>query len=309
MPPKHLKTFEEVCESKCIKPDTISKLHSQEYDSIQAVGTLTEGQIDNFDISPAQKGLLKKWVFDLQKPTGSGSVSKDRNVSNEDLKKDQDLNQDINRRLRDLGLLDGASDDEEDEQAAVTVRGKKGSGRNKTMTDMIRHEISWPHYYVFRGPTRSAAAYDNLTIQEFVYGMLCMLQEAKPETQPHMHTLFQELMVDAMEYPWPQVRSFNGVLFQLMEQGRFAWGDPTQPLREQYLRAPAHSHTPAQHKPAYCGPFQSGQCPETAQEHNSPRGMVQHICAYCLRVAGKACAHPEYVCKRKVANQPPEHRQ
>lgn len=317
MPPNK-KTFEELAEAKNIKPDTLKTLLEGDYDSVAAVTTLTGDQINELKCSPAQKGLLKKWVEELNsKPAHSASKKAGASkVSMADLRADESLLDQVDKRLKDLGLTDGESDSEDSPQPK---KGKISSGRSKTVADVVCRHVQWPHYYIFRGHDRQTAQYDNLTLPEFVYGFLCMIQEAKSDTQPALIEHLAAMMADAREYPWPSVRNFNGVIMQLYEQDRFEWGENTSSLREHYLRIPA----PAQDKPQlqvanvtrpprtritpalqYCGPFQSGMCRETADEHDSPRGTVHHICAFCLKKAGKPCAHPEVICKRKNYTQP-----
>ena len=44
---------------------------------------------------------------------------------------------------------------------------------SKTIQDIVIREIDWPQYHVYRGVDRRPASYEDLNIQEFVYGVLC----------------------------------------------------------------------------------------------------------------------------------------
>lgn len=306
------KGFDETAEAKGLKPDTITCLKEQEYDTALAVATLTLDQIDQMKISPAQKGLLRVWVSELntksKKPASAPAAAASKAQSSiEDIRKDQALSEEVTRRLQKLGLIEETSDD--DEQLPTLSGKKQSSGRNKTVADLVKKSVSWPHFYIFRGLNRTPAAYDDLTVQELVFGTLSYIKESKSDMKDAIQEHLRSIMADAMEYPWPLVRSYHGVLLQLIEQGRFSWGQSTQEIREQYLRSPTLYQPPHQQPHAqysvtgavqYCAPFQSGSCSEAGPQHMSQRGLVHHVCAFCLKKAGKSCAHPESACKRKL---------
>ncbi len=49
------------------------------------------------------------------------------------------------------------------------------SGRDKTALDAVFHELDWPHFYVSTTAHRPAT-YDGLSVEEFVYGYLCVVE-------------------------------------------------------------------------------------------------------------------------------------
>ena len=163
------------------------------------------------------------------------------------LQSDQQLSTKVKRRMADLNLLGESSAEEEEEgrgkaAAASTpanrrIRGKK-SGRAKTAHDIVVKDLDWPHYYIYRGPKRTAAEY--LTVQEFGYGFLCQLIDGHQSEQTAAAMLaahLRELMRDAMEFPWASVRSFHGILMAEMEMDRTNWDDDEliQRLRTMYV--------------------------------------------------------------------------
>jgi hypothetical protein len=62
---KSKKSFEEIAELKNIKADTVSALKALDYDSVAAVTTLLPFEVSALTISPAQKGLMRAWVQEL----------------------------------------------------------------------------------------------------------------------------------------------------------------------------------------------------------------------------------------------------
>jgi len=296
-----------LAEAKGLKPDTVTGLQELEYDSVLAVSTLTEDQIAGFKFSQAQKGILGRWVDELNTKHTKTTLTR---FSNEDRK--DDLQSQVDKRLRQLGLTDDEDTDDEDKMSSV--KGKQHtSGRNKTVSDVIKKCINWPHFYVFRGINRTPATYDNLSLPEFVYGTMCQIKDAKPEEAAALQDQLRNLMADAMKYNWELVRSYHGMLLQMIEQGRFSWGQDTTFLREQNLRAPLPTNIQTntqQHQDRavfFCAGYQTGACYEVAAEHDSNQGTVHHVCAYCLRRAGKSCYHPEMDCKRKSYDRQNEH--
>ena len=154
---------------------------------------------------------------------------------------------------------------------------------------------------------------------EFVFGYTEMMNSPHidPSIRGHMMNFLQVLMEDTNVRPWPQVRHFHMVIIQAMEAGQITWGDADRILaiQRQHVRTgmPAQptppprrvvntSRTPSSGiTPMYCPLYQTNAC-ERPTDHDSPRGFVQHICAYCLRATGRAInSHGEQDCRRRKA--------
>ncbi len=189
-----------------------------------------------------------------------------------------------------------------------TARGKK-SGRARTADDTVSNDIDWPHFYVYQGAERRAAKYEDLNVQEFVFGYLQCVLSQTPDVQVYMYKHLSELMRDAMDYTWPTVRNYHSIILHHMETGRLAWHqrDDIQELRRLYSQraappppaAPPNQATPSPIQgPIFCLPFQRGACSHQG-DHQTNRGPVHHVCAYCLKKTGKTFPHAESDCRRK----------
>ena len=146
-----------------------------------------------------------------------------------------------------------------------------------------------------------------------------------PTERLHMLSLLRILMDDASVRPWPQVRHLHMTIIQAMEAGQLAWGDTEGMLaiQRQHSRTPqtALYSAPSQPvrraatstltannvvTPLFCGPFQANAC-DRQTDHESPRGFVHHICAFCLRATGRAISsHSEADCRRKKQADEPK---
>ena len=94
-----------------------------------------------------------------------------------------------------------------------------------------------------------------------------------------------------------------------MEAGRITWADEDniQDLRHLYCQrfvrstpsAPSHAAPNMTKGPLFCLSFQNDKCPFNG-DHNTTRGRVRHICAYCLRIQGVAFKHSETTCRCKA---------
>lgn len=223
-----------------------------------------------------------------------------------------DLDAKVRQRMKTLLLLsdsdesDGGSDSEKSRRSHR--KGKK-SGRARTADDYVLHEIDWPHLHVYRGASRTPAKFEELSVQEFAFGyMACVHGKGVDSTQRAlMLRHFQALMQDAMEFSWEATRNCHGIILAQMEMGRLSWEDSDQlhELRRIYAQK-APSTTSAPHKrsggkdgPLFCVPFQEGKCTQQ-EDHDTARGLVKHICAFCLKATGSVYPHPEFKCRRKM---------
>ena len=232
----------------------------------------------------------------------------------------------IRARMQALGLQqnDTGSQDDDWEVAgagAPPPQGKKPlkSGAFIQAQHDVLVQFDFPHKHVLRGAGRPAPLALNLTQAEFVYGYQEMMDDPhlEPVVRTHMSSFLKILMEDVNLRPWAQVRHFHMTVIQSMEAGQLQWGetDKILAIQRQHVRGSmtGQSFTPAPRRiptarpvpvPAgapmlYCAAFQSNSC-EKPTDHDSPRGYLQHICAYCLRITGKAfSSHGEADCRRK----------
>ena len=241
--------------------------------------------------------------------TESESVGGDIGLpSTKTLRKDGTLQSKVADRLSKLKSLSHLlrSDDDDSESDSEIPTGKekrkgKKSGRLVTADHIIVKRVDWPHFHVYRGADRSPASYKDLTIQEFVYGFLCSLEETKRQTsKEHMLCHLKELMEDAIQYGWPSVRNYHGILLHQFELNKITWMDTAeiQKLRRRYVHQPVPFNRVPK-GPLFCLSFQEHKCTQ-AKDHDSSRGFVKHICAYCLKNNGKEHRHAESDCRQKA---------
>ena len=189
------------------------------------------------------------------------------------------------------------------------------SGATMTARDKVVKRMDWPHFYVFRPVGQGAAVYDELALTEFVFGYIAILNNPLVSRGDHERMLWhlQTLMLDAGRYPWPQVRRFHEIVVHHMETGDITWADTgrIRELHELYAGSPAVSQgsyapkasgvSPRPKQVQFCSAFQTNTC-ESHADHDSPRGYLRHVCAYCMRVVKNSPAFPhgEFQCERKA---------
>ena len=146
--------------------------------------------------------------------------------------------------------------------------------------------------------------YDELTIPEFVLGYTQAARKETKSTQKHMRDHLEEMMEDAMDFQWTNVRHANGVWLNTLEQGLATWSDRKERkrIRAKFAQTGeiARGELEKSYK-RYCYPYQMGTCSHKA-DHDTPRGKVHHICANCWRISGIAETHPDTECTKHPKN-------
>ena len=116
---------------------------------------------------------------------------------------DQRIADALSNRLVQLGL-----DDSDHSSESAKKKGKK-SGVSRTVEDQVLREIDWPHLYVYRGQDRKPATYNDLTLAEFIFGYISMIDNPRNilDKELMLQTL-RNMMLDTTQYGWVQVRNF-----------------------------------------------------------------------------------------------------
>ena len=193
---------------------------------------------------------------------------------------------------------------------SLKVRGSRKSGRNQTSEASVVNTVNWPHHNVYKGKRLTPAVYDQLSIEEFLFGYMEIVTSSttKKKVRKIMITHLRDLMQDTVDYCWESVRNFHGVLLMEMERDRITWTDKKriQKLRRQLAQCyPSpdsyeDNDTPRPVTSAsdtiYCPAFQSGTCSE-----ETDHGGVRHVCAFCLKVRHRVYQHAEKDCQAKAA--------
>ncbi len=260
-------------------------------------------------------------------PAAEGSEDEDpTDATPRSLLQDNSLQNKVHARLADLHVAMDDSDSDDPESQRPTARNSAGKhpkrlGRAKTADDIIIHEIDWPHFYIFRGPDRRPAKYEDLSLAEFVSGYLSMVIEGRESraTKDRMLTHLRELMQDACDYNWVSLRNYHTILMSHFEMDRIYWGnmEAIQQLRQSYAQkylqgAPVATRVDGRNdisgrswsggnNMTYCMPYQQGAC-QLGEDHKPPRGfLARHICAFCIHETGRPYRHQEKECRRKAA--------
>ncbi len=254
--------------------------------------------------------------------------------TSESLRQDPRLMKKIAQRMRELNLLqhgrdsgesnsssdESSEDEDKSHRKSARHRKKKGkpqrSGRVRTTEEVIMHDVEWPHFHVYRGAALQPAVYDDIHVDEFVYGYLQDALELRDGSKKrHMLQHLADLMGDSLEYGWESARNSHGIVLQKMEVGKLSWRSARDVARTRAkfsrLRPAATTPTTSGHGkggkqesfkgPLFCVPFQDGQCKHHG-DHSSNHGHVTHICAFCCK-QGFAYRHPEAECRKKVGHQ------
>ena len=223
----------------------------------------------------------------------------------QDLRRDYAIGREVNRRLAEMGLQD--DDDNLPRNSSQRKRGKR-SGAARTVQDSV--DIDWPYFHIYTQPGEEAMTYERLSIPEFVYGYLHMVDQPEAKLDRRvMWDLLKAMMEDATEYPWPNVRNFFWVAGSHVENDRMKWSDGAT---IQHLRAKhAQKHEVIVKKPATnaaqtgklrsCALYQKEQCAEK-RDHMG----LKHMCAFCYRTKSTPYPHPEKDCRRKTTEEQPK---
>ena len=126
----------------------------------------------------------------------------------------------------------------------------------------------------------------------------------------NLRVLQEEIIYDLRELEFSAVRRSVRTIFLQVEQGVLGWGDHAaiKELRNLELaRALRERPTTTQgaagekdNKPILvCFPYQRNECSVKGQSHQSTRGLLYHVCQYCLTTTGNKFYHPESDCRRK----------
>ena len=236
------------------------------------------------------------------------------------LQADSELQERVRHKMRtiagDESSSDSSSESESDEPKAKKSKkeDKKGkkSGRSRTANDKVVKEVDWPHLYVYKGQNRKPAAYEDLTLAEFSYGVLCQITSKKTgkKTKEHLLLHLKDLLEDTMEYGFDGPKSFHAALLTEFEQDRMSWGDEhtIQRMRMQYSQKTTRYNP---NKRAVeendlkdrriCSAYSNGYCKED-RAHKSAGGMLlHHICAKCYNSKGLFRRHSQSQCPQYVS--------
>ena len=231
----------------------------------------------------------------------TGDIPADMNVpSVSELRRDYVLGREVNRRLAEMDIADDSADAQR--TGAQRPRGKR-SGAARTVQDSIIHDIDWPHFHIYTPPGAEAMTFERLTVAEFTFGFLQMVDQPDAKfNRAIMWDLLKDIMEDAVEYPWANVRNFYWVVGNQVENDRMKWEETEKIAKLRVKHSQKHevvvkkqaTQQPNFEKTCFCVPYQKRECPE-----KNDHGGLRHICAHCVRVKAGTYPHPELDCRRK----------
>ena len=244
-----------------------------------------------------------------QEETQAAGADDDSPITPQELRKDIRAMRKAAKRIARLQSDD--SDEEEPGEVRKSRRDGKKSGSMLTANEVVKERIDWPHMYIKRvvGGKKIGVDYKDLSMAEFVYGFLSMLESPKCKMDKDvMLGILRMMMLDSIDFPWENARSFYQLVGIDVETGDREWTD-TEEIRDLRMM---HSRVAAKEKTdktpsggrqksstvRCCALYQKKNC-----EHNRDHMPFTHVCAYCYRVTGMSCRHPEDECFRKVAEE------
>ena len=191
-------------------------------------------------------------------------------------------------------------------------------------------KICYPHNYVLRGEKKEKVTLGTLTLAEHCWGLMRIIEDANlpPEDKPALVTHLDEVLEDARDCPWPNVRRWSEEVFTQIGGNRIqgGWSNDTkiQLLRVTFSRN-SNPHTSAgasvqansgsgkgsnsgargsapprdQLKGGPpCKEFNAGNC--TQQSGHMVEGIRRpHICSYCIAHFSSIHTHSEKDCEIK----------
>ncbi|CAH1798711.1 unnamed protein product, partial [Owenia fusiformis] len=194
----------------------------------------------------------------------------------------------------------------------------KRSGRMRTINDIAKIPVDWPHFYVYRGADCKSATYDTLTVPEFSFGYMEIVNNTENgDIKLRMLEHFQQVMLHTMHYQWDDVRHCHGVILGKIEQGILTWSsdfgryfdsfakvsriDQDNKLSKRTATAkPALGKTKSSDKIYICHAYNNGSC-DQASDHNKGNLFLRHACRFCFGSSGHVNLHrhAESECKSK----------
>ncbi len=98
------------------------------------------------------------------------------------------------------------------------------SGENRTASDTVKVHVVWPHEVIY-AENGLPITPDNMTMAQFVRGLITLIESAPETDQKHMLRYLRECMLDCERFGWEHVRQFNVKFFHGLELQKYTWKD------------------------------------------------------------------------------------
>ena len=107
---------------------------------------------------------------------------------------------------------------------------KNVCGRDLTIENCQGHHTPWPQFYVFDFIEGKGAHYDDLTVQEFVYGFVQMIIDPQwADDSKYLLRYLARFLEDVKDKPndWEELRKLHAMIATLIEKKAIKWSSRT----------------------------------------------------------------------------------
>ena len=182
-----------------------------------------------------------------------------------------------------------------------------------------KYDVHYPHHYVRRGMKEERVGRGELTINEYVWGLI-QVHNAKTTLEEHRSGILshiQALMKDDEMYQWPAVRTWSEKVIKNIIEGDWTWDskvdistlrmDTVVPQKRngQDAKRPntgciveLSTEVASARAGPICRGYNTGLC-KIKGDHIVGGQRRVHVCLYCVMELSKASSHPEYTCYTK----------
>ena len=109
---------------------------------------------------------------------------------------------------------------------------------------LVAKTVAWPQESILGGLTKQHISYDQLSLTQFTQGFLRnILDEPDQGAREFMLWYFMDLMEDATDFSWANVKAAHAVLLCEMERGMVTWQDTNR------IEHICHAHSQKYSKP------------------------------------------------------------
>ena len=171
----------------------------------------------------------------------------------------------------------------------------------------------------FHSQKDKAAHRDKITFHEYVLCFTNMMRDRRAcpqEDWPHLLDHLNQVVADAQNRPWPNVRNWSDTIFSRIEAGDITWADKAEIQfdRMRLSLAPvgttktAHPDPSQQERHVVCPDFNARRC-KNRSSHTETGITYLHSCAWCYAALGNRNLHTVIQCENKLRINADRHTQ
>ena len=130
-----------------------------------------------------------------------------------ELRSDYNVKREVNRRLAELDMEE---DEAEPSRTASRRTRSKRSGAAKTVQDKVVRDIDWPHFHIYTQPDAEPMTFAGLSIPEFTYGFLHMVDQ--PDANFDRGMMWSLLILrSAIMEKWINSLNIDSLIFRTLQ--------------------------------------------------------------------------------------------